>query len=253
MTANHCRPLTNQRKDRFMADANRTVFIYDLTDPRTGHVRYVGKSLHPSARLATHIREARGCSVVHCKRWIAGLLAIGVRPALGIIETIDDGTANEAERYWIGCFRSTGADLTNKTPGGDGQAPGYKPTAETIAKQRAASLGKRATADARANIRAAFNRPEVRQRRSEITAARMADPQQRAIAQRGRTGIPMSESAKQKIAASWTPERKATHAAEKAALPFNDRWRAQLAAALKARWDKRRALVGSTEPCSAKE
>lgn len=220
------------------------VYIYDLSDPRSGEVRYIGKSVHPRERLTEHIRQAKRGSVVHCKRWIDGLLKAGVRPALGILEeATSHDAANEAERYWIGSLRLVGADLTNRTPGGDGQPKGFRFSAEALAKRSATTRGRKlspAHADA---LRAAFNRPEIRARRKEITAARMADPALRAIAARGRTGQPMPEEAKQKISAAWTPERKAAHAAEKSSLPFDERWRAQLAAALKARWDKNRAAT----------
>lgn len=218
-----------------------SVFVYDLSDPRTGCVRYVGKSVRPAERLATHIREARAGSKVHCKRWIAGLLAAGLRPVMGVIEETSRANANDAERYWIGCLRCAGADLTNLTPGGDGQAPGYRPSSEAVQACADKLRGRKMTVEQLERLRAALNRPEVRKKRSEITRARMADPEQRAVAQRGRTGVPTSDETKQKIAASWTLERKAKHAAEKSALPFDDRWREQLRAALAARWAKYRA------------
>jgi len=217
-----------------------TCYIYDLSDPRSGEVRYIGKSVRPRERLATHIREARAGSVVHCKRWIWGLLAEGLAPVLGIIEEVSREAANDAERYWIGCFRTVGADLTNRTLGGDGQAPGYKPSAEALAKLRAATTGRTATPEQRQRLREAFTRPEVSARRSQLLKERYADPIRSQAITGPTRGAKLSEETKQRMSAAWTPERKAKHAAEKSSLPFDDRWRAQLSAALAARWAKYR-------------
>lgn len=218
----------------------KTVFIYDLSDPLTGFVRYVGKSVRPKERLAAHIRQARAGSPVYCKRWISGLLQAGQRPVLSILEEVSASEADVAERYWIASLRLAGAELTNLTPGGEGQAVGFVPSAHARAVTSARTKGKPLPADHRASLQRAFNTPEARARRRQITTARMADPVQRAIAATGRTGQPMSEEAKRKIAASWTPERKAQHAAEKSALPVDERWREQLRIALAARWAKYR-------------
>jgi hypothetical protein len=218
----------------------RPVFIYDLSDPRTGHVRYVGKSVRPKERLATHIREARNGSVVHSKRWIAGLLQEGLRPVLSILEVADAAAANDAERFWIASLKLAGADLTNLTPGGDGQMPGYQWSEEARRRLSATSKGRKLSDQHYEHMKSAFNEPALRQRRREIMLVRMADPALRAVAQRGMSGKKMSEDAKRKISASWTEERKQAHAAEKSALPFDDRWRQQLRDALAARWARYR-------------
>lgn len=219
-----------------------TVYIYDLSDPRTGCVRYVGKSVNPTARLATHIREARRGNPVHSKRWIDGLLKHGLRPVLSILEEVPDEKANEAEMFWIASLKLAGADLTNRTNGGDGQSKGYQWSTESKQKLSNSIKGKKRSDEQKQRMREAFNRPEVRRKRSDITRARMADPAQRAVAQAGMRGKKMTEEAKRKISEKWTAERKAKHAAEKRSLPFDDRWKSQLSAALKARWNRYRAL-----------
>lgn len=225
-----------------------TCYIYDLSDPRTGCVRYVGKSIRPRERLATHIREARGGSVVHCKRWIAGLLAEGLAPVLSIIEESSVDGASDAERYWIGCLRLAGAQLTNQTPGGDGQAVGYKPSAELLAKLLAAAKGRKATPEQRARMREAFTTPQVSARRSQLLKERYADPEKSRAITGPTRGMKLSDETKRRMSAAWTPERKAAHAAEKAALPLDDRWRNQLKAALATRWAKHRAAKSAPEP-----
>ena len=217
-------------------------FIYGLFDPRTGHLRYVGKAVNMKERLATHIREARTGSVLHSRRWIHGLLLANLRPEIDVLEECDNNTAaNDAERYWISYLRFVGADLTNRTPGGDGQTKGYRPTPEAVRKSAKGLLGKKRTPEQRERLRKAFNKPELRERRRQIVAELVANnPEWLAAVRRGRTGKKNSQETKRKMAAAWTPERKAAHAKAKSALPLDERWRGQLAAALKARWDKKR-------------
>jgi hypothetical protein len=218
-----------------------TVYIYDLSDPRTSEVRYIGKSVNPKERLATHIRDARRGVVVHCKRWIDGLLQQGLLPVLGIIEKTTKENANEAECYWIACFRFMGANLTNRTIGGDGQSPGYKPSKEALAKASATTKGRKASPERRARLREAFNRPEVKLRRRQIMLERHADPIKRVPITGPTRGMRLSENTKNKMSKAWTPERKAKHAAEKSALEVDDRWKDQLSLARKKRWDEYRA------------
>lgn len=219
-----------------------TIYLYELSDPRTGEVRYVGKSVNPKERLASHIRAAKQGDVVHCRRWIAGLLAEGMRPAMQVVAQCPDNyAANLAERTLIKERRALGSHLTNRTDGGDGQSPGYQWSEQARDRLRQSVLGRKHTEQAKAALRATLSKPEQREARSQRSLALMSDPVLRAKCAAGRRGMPASEDTKRRIAASWTPERKAKHAAEKSALPVDDRWRDQLKAALKARWDKYRA------------
>lgn len=219
------------------------ISVYGLVDPRNSELRYIGKSVKPTERLTTHIREARGGSVLHSRRWISGLLSDGLKPDLFIIETCADNTsANEAECFWIASMRAVGCDLTNRTIGGDGQPRGYRPTPEVAQKISAKNRGMKRTEEQKARLRLAFNTPEERARRSEATKTlARTSPEWLGKVRHARTGKKNSEETNRRISAAWTPERKAKHAAEKSALPVDDRWRQQLSAALKSRWDKYRA------------
>lgn len=222
-------------------------YIYDLSDPITGHVRYVGKSVKPRERLAAHIREARQGSVLHSRRWIDGLLQQGLRPVFGILDEVDQERSNDCERFWIATLKFLGVDLTNRTPGGDGQSPGYKPSSEALAKMSAKLRGRKRTPEQLDRLRQAFRRPEVAARRSELMKQRYADPVASIKITGPTKGQPMSDEAKRKIAASWTPERKARHAAEKSAQPVDKRWANQLKQARRSRWsncteDERKAM-----------
>lgn len=218
------------------------ISIYGLSDPRSGELRYIGKSVSPRERLTTHIREARKGSVLHSRRWVAGLLADGAKPDMFIFEHCDDTAgANEAECFWIASMRLAGCDLTNRTFGGDGQSPGYSPSQETIRKVSAKTKGMKRTEEQKERLRKAFNTPEVRKRRREATEKLvLTNPEWLAKVRAGRKGKPCSEKTKSRMSSAWTAERKAKHAAEKSALPFDDRWRKQLASASKSRWDKYR-------------
>lgn len=223
------------------------IFIYALIDPRTDEMRYIGKTCNPKERLATHIREARNGSILHSRRWIHGVTLSGNLPELVILEECENNDlANESEKFWIASMKFIGCNLTNKTSGGDGQSLGYKPTPEVIEKIRLAGLGKKRSEETRNRIKIAFNTPEMKTRRKQIVEElKKNNPKWLEKVRYGRTGQPMSEEAKKKISNSWTPERKAIHALKQRSLPFDDRRKAQLKAALKSRWDKYRAATCS--------
>lgn len=96
--------------------------IYDLRDPRTGEVRYVGKTVLPlSRRLTSHISAAKGRSHRRVCRWIRSLLDVGLVPMIHALEVVPaGGDWAEREAHFIGFYRSRGCDLTNHTDGGEG-------------------------------------------------------------------------------------------------------------------------------------
>jgi hypothetical protein len=109
---------------RFMAGTmgqTGVVFIYGLTDPRTGQLRYVGRTIRElRARLNNHIASAREASDRHVNCWIRGLLASGLKPEMILLEEAGAATWEEAETFWIEYWRWLGADLTNLAIGGSG-------------------------------------------------------------------------------------------------------------------------------------
>ena len=95
--------------------------IYALRDPRTGMVRYVGKSVGDgSERLRAHTKNARRNVQQKCARWVRGLLAEGLHPELVILERTVEAELDSCEKQWIRILREGGADLTNMTAGGEG-------------------------------------------------------------------------------------------------------------------------------------
>jgi hypothetical protein len=149
-----------------------TTKIYLLRDPIDGSVRYVGKTVQTLARrLGIHVSR-RSTYKSHANSWIIGLLAIGKRPLIELIELCGDDW-EERERFWIAHYRMIGASLTNHTDGGEGK-PGNMPSEETRAKMRAAHA--RRTPEMKATHLAAMaafrgenncaHRPEVKEKRS---------------------------------------------------------------------------------------
>lgn len=112
--------------------------IYGLTDPRTGALRYVGRSSSALKRP----REAHGR---RCQNWVNSLKKQGLVPGILVIQEFDqtedvDGCLNAEERRWIAYYRSVGVRLTNLTDGGE---KGRKIDESTRKRMRTAKLGEK--------------------------------------------------------------------------------------------------------------
>ncbi len=95
--------------------------IYGLAHPRTGIIRYVGKSvIDLRARLSNHVYKARsGRTTTPIGVWIRHLLRNGLRPSILLLENAS-GRWQDAERAWVSRLRSQGRRLLNVYPGGNG-------------------------------------------------------------------------------------------------------------------------------------
>lgn len=122
-----------------------TFSVYTLSDPRTGHVRYVGfTSVSLALRLRRHLDDSNPS---RRRNWIKSLRTAGVRPHIELLEEYDDSeSAFDAEREWISMARHLGCDLVNMTDGGEGV---LNCSAETRAKMRAAKLGTKRSEEAK--------------------------------------------------------------------------------------------------------
>ena len=107
--------------------------IYVLVDPRTGLIRYVGKTVRSlDDRLRGHLADAKRRSTRRVARWINTLLRDGLRPEICSIEVVSSGGDwVEREKYYIKLYRDMGNDLTNLSDGGEGLS-GYKFSTSTI-------------------------------------------------------------------------------------------------------------------------
>ncbi len=108
----------------------KTIYIYTLSHPITGEVRYVGKSNKPSIRYGNHL-----CSKAktHTVSWIKSLAKNDLKPMLRKIDKCQEIDWIWLEQYWIAQFKAWGFSLTNHTIGGDG-ASGYVMSEEHKAK-----------------------------------------------------------------------------------------------------------------------
>lgn len=63
---------------------SETGYVYALTDPRTGNVRYIGATKAPETRLAVHLNQPTNEKM---GGWIEGLRKEGFKPSLEILES----------------------------------------------------------------------------------------------------------------------------------------------------------------------
>lgn len=159
--------------------------IYGLIDPRTGQIRYIGKS---SSGLS---RPSEGHYHGRCKNWISNLKEAGLRYQIKVMEDVGSkDMLNAAERNWIAHGRSEGWPLTNLTNGGDG---GGSPWSDETRAKMTRVFRQRGTAEYRAKISQALQghsvSPATREKLREAQLGRVANIETRtkqSIALRGR-------------------------------------------------------------------
>ena len=98
------------------------ILIYSLHDPRTGELRYVGKTKKLRARISEHLSRARKGQRTHLSAWLRSLVTVGLMPEMRVIEETSEQLWQARERFWINHFRQSGVRLTNGTEGGEGGA-----------------------------------------------------------------------------------------------------------------------------------
>lgn len=108
--------------------------IYGLIDPRTGMLRYIGKTDNISHRMISH--HSFRTPSTHKECWLHELRQLLIGPEVFIVENVNCDNWEEAERYWIEQFKFMGADLTNGTNGGDGGPPSHEARLKISRKMR---------------------------------------------------------------------------------------------------------------------
>lgn len=122
------------------------VFIYSLSCPETGRVRYIGKAKDVYLRVRGHIRDCnRGSTPV--KLWLRELLGRGVWPEPEIIANTTEEAWQDVERALIAKFRLSHPDLLNVADGG---LPAYQTRGQRQSGARMAVIARTATPQARA-------------------------------------------------------------------------------------------------------
>lgn len=190
------------------------VLIYTLSDPRTGEVRYVGKTCKTLAqRLANHIYDAPRIPS-HRGNWIIQLSRLDLRPSIALIDIIEDSDDNDwqaREVYWIAHYRRIGARLTNLDSGG---RRGKCMTPESKEKCRIASTGRKHSAETREKMGKIFKGRKMlpewleRQRESRIRNGKVASPELRETRRINRLGKKHSEETIRKIKMALTGQKR---------------------------------------------
>lgn len=187
----------------------RVVDIYELLDPRTAEVRYVGQSVDSKRRVKWHLRAAARGRRGYIYNWIRQLLSLGLEPVWRVLQQVDEESADDREIYWIQARRAAGCRLTNATDGGLG-GRGRRLSEETRRKIGAAHAGKTVSVEARAKVsRAKAGKPLKPEHRELVVAAlrrrRWDDRQRKSISDRmkgNQLGRGRSPSTETRLAAS---------------------------------------------------
>jgi hypothetical protein len=189
-------------------------WIYVLIDPRTGDIRYVGRTVRPKRRLSQHL-AMRDRDQAPRAVWIRSLVRQGYLPLLEVVQAVPVDFCAEAEAYWIDHFRSLGCALLNK----------HK------------------------EVPVGWNE-EVRRRQSAIATVLMADPARRAAVSKVHSGKTISPEHRAIVSAAakrrweewratgqtYSPESIARmSAAAKRRGPLSEEHKAKLSAATKGR------------------
>jgi hypothetical protein len=94
-----------------------TVRVYEMIDPRTREVRYVGSTrLTMRARRLAHMAETEKCPK---NDWLAELKAAGVTPMMHLLQEVSLKKRYTTEQYWITKRMSEGCRLFNRAPQGN--------------------------------------------------------------------------------------------------------------------------------------
>ena len=125
----------------------KKAYIYTLSDPITGEVKYIGKTINePRIRLYGHLSESKK-SNTHKSNWVKSLLSKELKPVIEILDEVNHDDWEFWEDYWIEAFKSWGIELTNCIDGGKGVSsefmeknnPMFNP--ETVEKMRNSMRG----------------------------------------------------------------------------------------------------------------
>lgn len=114
-------------------------YIYTLTDPIDGEIKYIGKSKNMKNRLWNHMSpHSLKKSWTPKNKWLLWLRNQKLKP---IMEVLDEGEENNIdllEEYWISQFKSWGFKLKNVASGGKGYSywAGKKMPAYSILKTK---------------------------------------------------------------------------------------------------------------------
>lgn len=160
----------------------KTTFLYTLSDPETGGIRYLGKSDEPFKRYKRHLYD-RDAS--HKSRWVHELRSRGLKPHMDLLDEIPHSQWKFWEREYIRVFKAIGIRLVNLTDGGD-SGPNMEDLPEDT-KNRIRSGGKFVRSQ------------EQRKNMSEATRGLPKSSSHRAALSRSKMGTKMSAQARENM------------------------------------------------------
>lgn len=206
--------------------SNKQSIIYVLIDPRTGEIRYIGKSTCGLKRPRDHTKpKTLKKNTAYCGNWLRQLVAAGLEPTIKVIEVCTRDQLAVSEKKWIARGRKLGWKLTNLTDGGDGTL-GWKPSETTRANMSAARIK-------------VFESPGMREKASRAQiqrAARTGESERRsAVASK------MWEESRERLVAAISEERRSPEARARLSQNTKIAWqdadfRAKVTAASRERW-----------------
>lgn len=103
---------------------NKKTYIYTLSCPKTGDIKYVGKSNNPILRFRKHLQRSDNNKLKN--DWISMLISDNQKPILNIIEEVNLYDWKDKEKFYISKYRNLGYELFNSSCGGDGLTFGNK-------------------------------------------------------------------------------------------------------------------------------
>jgi hypothetical protein len=97
--------------------------VYALSDPTTGRVRYIGKSVDTDFRYRQHVSMYANDNNLKKMEWLSGLLRQGLKPNLKILRICQSQIEmNTAEKELIREFKAQGEAELNVSPGGSSRS-----------------------------------------------------------------------------------------------------------------------------------
>ncbi len=98
---------------------------------------YIGKAKDIKSRLSSHIKYSKR-KKLHTERYISKAISNNEEITIEILDSVNIGSEDYWEIYWISQFKTWGFKLTNMTSGGEGGDywSGKKHSEETIQKLR---------------------------------------------------------------------------------------------------------------------
>lgn len=221
-----------------MYEPESNFIVYGLVDPRTGDLRYVGKSSIGMKRPREHQIACGRKAKTHNAKWLRELWADGERvPMVLVLEECDsDAQVLAREIVLIALFREAGFNLTNITDGGDGVS-GHKMSPETRARMSALWTPER-RAKQSAALKARYEDPEARARTGAAVSKAKSTPEGRARASAaGARVLADKDNVAKLVASRWADPAAREKQSELSKKMWEDKEKAaRIVAAKKAQW-----------------